>query len=160
VRVWEAGSGKQIKAARLHESYLLDAAFSPDGKRVVTASGDQTARVWDARSRQALVVLRGHEGRVYSAAFSPDGELVVTGSIDGTVRIWDARTGKAYVVLRGDTGPVYSVAFSPQGDLVAASGRGGAWIAHCEVCGSLKELLSRARAQLARSPGRAASGAP
>jgi WD40 repeat protein len=160
VRVWEAGSGKQIKAARVHESYLLDAAFSPDGKRVVTASGDQTARVWDARSRQALVVLRGHEGRVWSAAFSPDGELVVTGSIDGTVRIWDARTGKAYVVLRGDTGPVYSVAFSPQGDLVAASGRGGAWTAHCEVCGSLKELLSRARVQLARSPGRAASVAP
>jgi WD40 repeat protein len=147
-RVWDAGSGKQLAVLRGHDSYVLDAAFSPDGKRVVTASGDQTARVWDARGGPALAVLRGHEGRVFSAAFSPDGELVVTGSIDGTVRIWDARTGKAYVVLRGDTGPVYSVAFSPQGDLVGAAGRGGAWTYRCPVCGSLHELLARAREQL------------
>jgi WD40 repeat protein len=67
------------------------------------------------------------------------------------VRVWDARTGKAYVVLRGDTGPVYSVAFSPGGDRIAAAGRRGAWIHRCRVCGSLEELLARAREQLARS---------
>jgi WD40 repeat protein len=149
-RVWSASGGTPLALLAGHDSYVTDTAFSPDGTRVVTASGDQTARVWDAKNGRVLAVLRGHDGRVYSAAFSPDGELVVTGSRDGTVRIWDPRTGKADVVLRGDTGPVYSVAFSPQGDLVAASGRGGAWIARCGVCGSMKELLARAREQLAR----------
>ena len=56
------------------------AAFSPDGKRVVTASNDKTARVWDADSGKALASLQGHTAQVRSAAFSPDGKRVVTAS--------------------------------------------------------------------------------
>ena len=37
------------------------AAFSPDGKRVVTGSEDGTARLWDATNGKELAVLRGHE---------------------------------------------------------------------------------------------------
>jgi WD40 repeat protein len=158
-RVWDVRTGKQLAVLRGHDSYLLDVAFSPDDRRLVTASGDQTARVWDASSGRAIAVLRGHEGRVYSAEFSPDGELVATGSLDGTLRISDARTGKAYVVVRGDTGFVDSVAFSPRGDLVAASADRGAWVYRCRVCGSLDELLARARDQIARS-GRSGADAP
>jgi hypothetical protein len=68
---------------------VRSAAFSPDGKRIVTASEDATARVWDATIGKAIGELRGHEGRVMSAAFSPDGTRVVTASEDGTARIWD-----------------------------------------------------------------------
>ncbi len=34
------------------------AAFSPDGKQVLTASYDNTARLWDAASSAALVTLK------------------------------------------------------------------------------------------------------
>ena len=67
--------------------------FSPDGERIVSASGDGTVRVWDVASRAEFLVLRGHEGRVYTAAFSPDGERIVSGSDDHTVRVtWIPRT--------------------------------------------------------------------
>ena len=79
----------------------MSAAFSPDGERVVTASGDGTARIWDAESGAQLATLRGHEGCVNSAAFSPDGERVVTASDDGTARIWDADSGAQLETLRG-----------------------------------------------------------
>jgi WD40 repeat protein len=52
--------------------FLNDAAFSPDGQRVVTASDDKTARVWNATTAQLLAKLEGHSARVGKAAFSPD----------------------------------------------------------------------------------------
>jgi hypothetical protein len=76
-----------------HEDAVYSAAFSPDGKRIVTASFDQTARLWDAESgKQIGAPLVGHEveGYVHSAAFSPDGKRIVTASFDQTARLWDA----------------------------------------------------------------------
>ena len=50
---------------------VTSAAFSPDGTRIVTASGDQTARVWDATSGEELAELHGHTNVVNTALFSP-----------------------------------------------------------------------------------------
>ena len=70
---------------------MSSAVFGPDGKRVVTASGDDTARIWDAASGNLSAVLKGHTFEVSSAAFSPDGRRVVTVSNDKTARIWAPR---------------------------------------------------------------------
>ena len=59
------------------------AAFSPDGKRVVTVLWN-TVRVWDAESGKTLATLQGHTAAVFSAAFSPDGKRIVTASYDKT----------------------------------------------------------------------------
>ena len=55
-------------------------AFSPDGKRIVTGSGDQTVKVWDADTGQEVLTLKGHTAQVTSVAFSPDGKRIVSGS--------------------------------------------------------------------------------
>ena len=66
-----------------HGVAVLSAAFSPDGKRIVTASSDKTARVWDAATGQPIgEPLKGHDNAVSSAAFSPDGTRIVTASWD------------------------------------------------------------------------------
>ena len=87
-RVWDADSGKTLASLQGHTGAVISAAFSPDGKRVVTASNDKTARVWDADSGKTLASLQGHTDAVYSAAFSPDGKRVVTASDDNTARVW------------------------------------------------------------------------
>ena len=48
---------------------VTSAAFCPDGKTIVTASLDATARLWDAASQKEIAVLKGHEDFVISAAF-------------------------------------------------------------------------------------------
>jgi dipeptidyl aminopeptidase/acylaminoacyl peptidase len=72
-----------------HTKGVLSAAFSPDGERIVTASGDDTARLWDAETGKQIGELRGHTHNVTSAAFSPDGKRIVTASDDKTVRLWE-----------------------------------------------------------------------
>jgi WD40 repeat protein len=94
-------------------------AFSPDGRRVATASAYRTARLWDAETGTEIAVLKGHEDAVLSAVFSPDGRRVATASEDKTARLWDAETGTEIAVLRGHEGWVSSAAFSPDGRRVS-----------------------------------------
>jgi hypothetical protein len=128
--------GKVVKTFRGHSGRVGYAAFSPDGRFVVTASDDKTAMIWSAATDnpseepQPLYVLSGHEWAVLSAAFSADGRRLITGSADKTARIWSlARTSdgawEAYPILKleGHTASVSSVAFSP---LVDLNGN-GAW---------------------------------
>jgi WD40 repeat protein len=96
-------SGGTVKAA----------AFSADGKLVVTASDDRTARIFDAGSGSGFVTLAGHTDTVNDAAFSSDAQLVVTASDDGTVRTWNARSGAAIAVLEPQSGKVQSAIFRP-----------------------------------------------
>src|SRR5207302_11194331 len=131
-RCWEK------RTLRAHQDYVWVAAFSPDGRRLLTAGGDQTARVWEAESGKLLVTLAGHHLSIASASFSPDGTKVVltymgirrlkytSGKVrnysDRVARLWDAATGRELVVLRGHQSRVVSAAFSPDGkQIVTAS---------------------------------------
>src|SRR4030095_16514001 len=89
-QLWDAASGKPIGEPMKHEAQVYSAQFSPDGKRVVTASYDHTAKLWDAASGKPIGEPMKHHDWVNSAQFSPDGQQVVTASFDYTARLWDA----------------------------------------------------------------------
>ena len=103
-----------------HDGVLWSARLAPDGKRIVTASEDKTARVWNAENGDQLAILRGHTEGVRVASFSPDGRQVITGSTDKTARLWNAETGQQSAVLEHD-GVVRSAAFSSDGRRVVTA---------------------------------------
>jgi hypothetical protein len=122
IKVWNAGTGKELLALRGPKAFrpiVPSVAFSPDGRRLVTNTGDKTAQVWDATTGQEVFTLRGHTDSLLRTVFSPDGQRIASASDDNTVRIWDADSGQEVLTLIGHTREVVGVAFSPDGHRLA-----------------------------------------
>src|SRR5256885_1563580 len=84
-----------------HAENVVTATFSTDGKYIVTASWDKTAKVWNAVSGQLVSNLVGHTKGLYNASFSPDGKYIVTASNDNTAKVWNAVNGQLVSNLVG-----------------------------------------------------------
>jgi hypothetical protein len=77
-----------------HKDAVRGAAFSKDGKRILTWSDDRTAQVWDATTGIKKGWSLIHSGKIKGAVFSKDERRILTWSSDSTARLWNAATGE------------------------------------------------------------------
>ncbi len=107
---------------------LSDAAYSPDGKTIVSCGAGGLV-LWDAETGRRIRVLTQSSHTATSLALSPNGRFAATGGWEGGVVVWDLESGATTLLDYGMTPDSYggvnrasSVAFSPDGALIAAGG--------------------------------------
>jgi WD40 repeat protein len=125
LQVWDARTGKAKPGLTVDGLDGHVAAFSPDGKRLLTAGQGQGLQLRDASSRRLLRQGRPH-GAWY-AAWSPNAPRLATVGPDGKVRIWKADTLDLEHTLDGHPGGAPMAAFHPDGHLLATCGFDG-WV--------------------------------
>lgn len=86
--------------------------FSDDGKTLISASKDMTARQWDLTTGKCMMTFVGHTMCLLATAFI-DENKIATASQDATLRVWDVKTGNCLIALQPDALPVLCCAFAP-----------------------------------------------
>jgi len=96
-----------------HTEAVLCVAFSPDGARLASGSGDTTVRLWDLSLELPRHTCKGHQGWVLTVAWSPDSSRLASAGMDKTIMVWCSESGKALGALRGHKQPVTSLCWQP-----------------------------------------------
>jgi WD40 repeat protein len=105
-----------------HKEVILNAAFSPDSKRLATVSYDKTAEIWDIDERRRIASIKGHSDTVQCVAFDREGKTLATGGMDRIVKLSDGVTGKGFLTINPELKGILTLAFSPDGKYLVTSG--------------------------------------
>jgi WD40 repeat protein len=136
IRVYDFQTGSLRALLKGHGNAVVSLAFSPDGNKLISGSGDKTAIIWDlapllaqspgaAPDAKTLVLspaqrLKGHGSEVYAVGFTPDNARAVTGDLSNDVRLWRVSDGAQLVLMTGHKDKVWSLAV--RGDGLIATG--------------------------------------
>jgi WD40 repeat protein/uncharacterized caspase-like protein len=120
---------RTFQAVTRSRVYLKDAAFSPDGTRMLSTSGrtteniydmvDNSIKLWNVATGQIIREFESHTppGLV---RFSPDGKRVLSGSADSAIKIWNLATGELLLTFVG-AGDNEWLAVTPEGFFTASN---------------------------------------
>jgi WD40 repeat protein len=135
-RLWNAATGAPIGPPLEHPGAVTTAAFSRDGKLLLTTSEwstkptekgrppvlEREPRLWEAATGKLVGQPLRHPGWVNFVAFSPDGKTVVTCGSDKAARLWDAGTGRLIGAPLQHSSAVSVAGFSPDGKTLLTVG--------------------------------------
>ena len=124
----QALNASRVRGTMQTGSSIVSAlAFDPNGKFIISASGDGMLHKWDAANGNLLFSWQGHDGApIWGIAISADGNFLATSGEDGTARLWDLRAcdekNCAPREFTGHEGAVWGVSFNPDNTLLVTAG--------------------------------------
>ena len=119
--LWDLAANRLRTRLGVSAQFVLNGAFSADGRQFATALTDDTVQVWDTSTGRRVAVLTGHKQVVLAVAFSSDGKTIATASEDGTLRLWDTAAQQEILSLPTLGWHVSELLFSPDGRVLVAA---------------------------------------
>jgi WD40 repeat protein len=92
--LWDLAEHRLVAALEGHAGRVFTARFVSNGREILTAGQDGTARLWNAATGRSRRTFRGSSQFLADATLDPDGLLVVAGGGDGLLRFWDTSSGR------------------------------------------------------------------
>jgi WD40 repeat protein len=126
VEVWDARKGTKLWKLDDHQSAVMAAALSHDGRKIATAGVSDGIRLWDSRTGKELRRLITRMQSIQAIAFSSDGSRLVTGTDRGLIQQWDADTGREISPASMPGSPVENVLFPDDGARLVTAEQHGA----------------------------------
>jgi WD40 repeat protein len=123
LKLWEAGTGKEIKTyggPTGHQKMVLAVAFSPDGQLIASGSADNTLKVWDVPVGSPIRSLKTGDNAT-AVALTADSARAAIGGKDGSIRIVTAADFKEVANCAGHQGTVTGLAFSANGQQLVST---------------------------------------
>ena len=104
---WNLATGQMLEPPLRHREAVTSVSYSPDGRVILTGSGDQMRACGKADTGRPIGSALEHTAKVDATAFSPDGKTIATASDYGMVRLWNiAAGGPLHTLPNTGSGPV------------------------------------------------------
>jgi WD40 repeat protein len=128
--VWVWGTRTRAPVFHRREPrFTTDVAVSGDGKYVLIASEDHTARVWNTQTNQPVTGPLEHRKTIAFAAFSANAAQIVTVSVDGVAWVWKLPTDTAEAIVLKHAASTTDAKLNAQGTrIVTVTSDGKAWL--------------------------------
>jgi WD40 repeat protein len=137
-QVWKVPSGEPVSPRLRHSDGVQDAAWSKDGRLLVTVDEDGIGIIWNTASWVPVGRSLRHSDQILSVKIGGSPEMIATASADRTVRLWDLQTGLPLTPPLSMTFDVSAVSFLKDG-LLATELEGDDWLWKLPSSGSLTD---------------------
>lgn len=107
------------KALKAHRGSVYALAISPDGKTIISASGDKTIKLWSSLEGKLRATLEGHNSEVKALAISPDGTTLASRDANRTIKLWSIALTENRLLATAQG--IKSLAISPDGKILASA---------------------------------------
>jgi WD40 repeat protein len=125
IYLFDLATGKEVRRLTGHDGDAITGlAFTPEGKALVSTSGDHTIRVWDVDSGKEKHRIKGWD-TARTVVMAPDGKTFATIGPFNCIRLWDTATGKERVLAEGHHDRVLSLAFLDHGKKLVTGSEDG-----------------------------------
>jgi WD40 repeat protein len=123
-KIWDTATAELVAMPKGHTDLVLDVAFTPDGKTLLSCGVDDLIKFWDTTTWKEIPPSLGQKEYVNALALSPDGRRLATACSHGTMRLWNVATRREVASL--DLGLYgFCITLSPDGQTLAAQDGAG-----------------------------------